>query len=632
MLVCFGVTPGQAEKRVALVVGNDRYANLPSDQQLRKAVNDARAVGDALGSIGFEVIRGENLGRQALVDKFDELTRRLSPGDTAFFFFAGHGVTIAGGNYILPADVPNVEAGQDMRLARGALGENDIVSDLQGRGVRVAVVVLDACRNNPFKQPGVRGVGGERGLGRIEPVRGVFTLYSAGIGQTALDRLGEADNDPNSVFTRVFLPALIRPGLGLGDLVVEVREEVARLAASVQHDQRPAYYDETIGGRVYLAGLPREDAKPPIVQPAADPAAQVWATMKDTTSVAVLEAFIKRYADSFYADVARARLDELKRVVTVVPPVAPSAPAGPCGAAPIIVSWPSRAPQPLSGAEGCALKPKDVFKECDKCPEMVVVPAGSFTMGSSKSELGRNDSEDPQHPVVIGKPFAVGKFDVTVDQFAAFVAESRYEPATRCSTYEDGKVEEREGRSWRNPGFAQNGSHPAVCLNWNDATAYVAWLAKKTGKSYRLLTEAEWEYAARAGTTGRYFFGEVDKDFCRYGNGADQTAKSKLPWATVPCSDGHAYTSPVGSFLPNGNGLYDMHGNALQWLEDCWHVNYLGAPSDGSAWTTGDCSHRVLRGGSWTHTTPKDLRDATRFIYATDFRIVVNGFRLGRTL
>jgi uncharacterized caspase-like protein len=151
MLVCLGMALGHAEKRIALVIGNDRYANLQADEQLRKAVNDARAVGDALAGLGFEVIRGDNLGRQAMVDKFDELTQRLSPGDTAFVFFSGHGVTIGGGNYILPADVPNVAVGQETRLARAALGETDIVSDLQNRGVRVAVVVLDACRNNPCK-------------------------------------------------------------------------------------------------------------------------------------------------------------------------------------------------------------------------------------------------------------------------------------------------------------------------------------------------------------------------------------------------------------------------------------------------------------------------------------------------
>jgi hypothetical protein len=156
----------------------------------------------------------------------------------------------------------------------------------------------------------------------------VFTLYSAGIGQTALDRLGDTDNNPNLVFARV----LTKPGLGLGDLAVEVREEVSRLAASVQHDQRPAYYDETIGGRVYLAGLPREEAKPPIAQPpAADPAAQSWAVTQNTTSVAVLEDFIRQFDTTPYGSMARARLEELKRVAAVAPPAVPSIPAVPCG-------------------------------------------------------------------------------------------------------------------------------------------------------------------------------------------------------------------------------------------------------------------------------------------------------------
>jgi hypothetical protein len=330
-LSCLGAMPSYAEKRVALVVGNERYANLPADQQLMKAVNDARAVGDALEHLGFEVIRGENLGRQAMVDKFEELTGRLAPGDTAFFFFAGHGVAIGGGNHILPVDVPKVEAGQDMRLARASLGESDIVSDLQGRGVRVAVVVLDACRNNPFKKASVRGVGAERGLGRIEPVRGVFTLYSAGIGQMALDRLGDTDNNPNSVFTRVFVPALTRPGLGLGDLAVEVREEVARLATSVKHDQRPAYYDETIGGRVFLAGLPREEAKaephrqavpapPPIPLPP-EPCAGVEVHWRSSEAIASRDAYldhIARFPNCNFANLARARIAALTQ-----PPAAP---------------------------------------------------------------------------------------------------------------------------------------------------------------------------------------------------------------------------------------------------------------------------------------------------------------------
>jgi hypothetical protein len=335
----FGLGPGHAEKRLALVVGNDRYQNLPAEEQLKKAVNDANAVGDALARIGFEVVRGENVSRQALVDSFDELTRRLEPGDTAFVFFAGHGVTLGGGNYILPSDVPNVEQGQETRLARASLGETDIVSDLQGRGARVAIVVLDSCRNNPFRRPGVRGVGGERGLGRIEPVRGVFTLYSAGIGQTALDRLGDADSNPNSVFTRVLVPALGRPGIHLGDLAVEVREEVARLAGTVGHDQRPAYYDETIGGRVYLAGASGADhaaagsgasaeARPVVPQTSApampQPCAAAerhWQSAEAIGTRAALEDHIARFPDCAFAGLARAKLATLSE-----PPVVAETP------------------------------------------------------------------------------------------------------------------------------------------------------------------------------------------------------------------------------------------------------------------------------------------------------------------
>jgi formylglycine-generating enzyme required for sulfatase activity len=292
----------------------------------------------------------------------------------------------------------------------------------------------------------------------------------------------------------------------------------------------------------------------------------------------------------------------------------------------------SEEPTSLSSESERTLKPGDTFTECDRCPEMVVVPAGSFTMGSPASEAGRQVFEEPQHTVTISKPFAVGKFHVTVDQFAAFLAETpSHDAGSDCWASGEG----RKGNSWRKPGFAQTGSHPAVCLNWNDAKAYVDWLSKKTGKDYRLLTEAEWEYAARAGTTTRYSFGNEEKDLCRYGNGADQTAKGKIAgaenWTVAPCTDGYAYTSPVGSFLPNAFGLYDMHGNAWQWLKDCWHDRYTGAPSDGSAWLSGDCARRFIRGGSWRN-EPRFLRAATRSAQTLNHRTSTLGLRLGRTL
>jgi formylglycine-generating enzyme required for sulfatase activity len=317
---------------------------------------------------------------------------------------------------------------------------------------------------------------------------------------------------------------------------------------------------------------------------------------------------------------------------TPSPSPTPPARSGACdGSGVALALLASRTPAVLSVAEECALKPKDVFRECADCPPMVVVPAGSFTMGSPGT--------GPQHDVRIAKPFAVGKIQVTVDEFSTFVSATNYDAGSACTIWNGKSWESTSGRSWRDPGFAQTGSHPATCLNWNDAQAYARWLAGRTSKNYRLPSEAEWEYAARGrtepGAYPRYFFGDSEADFCEYGNGADETALKQIPgakdWSSLPCVDGYAYTSPVGSFKPNAFGLYDMAGNVSQWLEDCDHENYDEAPSDGSAWITGSCRFRVLRGGSW-NSGPAGLRPAARYAIPPSIRRSDTGFRLARTL
>jgi formylglycine-generating enzyme required for sulfatase activity len=611
VFVC-AITPTHAEKRVALVIGNDRYANLGANEQLQKAVNDAHAVGAALAQLQFDVMSAENAGRAALVDKLDAFTQRLAPGDTAFFFFSGHGVAIGGVNFILPSDIPNIGENQESRLAHAAFSEQDIVADLKARGVRVAVLVLDACRTNPFAKPGTRGVGGTRGLAPPAQVQGVFSLYSAAAGQMALDRLGDGDPNPNSVFSRVPVPRLTKPGLDLRDLAYEVREEVARIAATAGHDQRPASYDETIGGRIYLAGPPPAGGQ--VIRPVSPPggdAAQAWRDIQGTASLAVLDDFIRRFGDApIYGPRARERRDELKQT-----------PAQPQPQVAMADRPERRDGVPLTAVQERGLRPKDTFRECENCPEMVTVPAGSFTMGSPSSEKLHESDESPLHLVTISKPFAVGKLHVTVDQFAAFVREAGYEASTNCLI--SWLVSDRKEGSWRDPGFAQEGSHPVVCVSWDDANAYAKWLAKKTGKPYRLLSEAEWEYAARSrtspGTYPSFWFGDDGKDICRYGN-IDASI----------CDDGYKYTSPAGHYPPNAFGLYDMAGNAHQWTADCYHNTYTRAPIDGSAWATEICnSGRVVRGGSWGSPMAY-LRAAHRMGYPHGD--VLSGFRLARTL
>jgi formylglycine-generating enzyme required for sulfatase activity len=267
---------------------------------------------------------------------------------------------------------------------------------------------------------------------------------------------------------------------------------------------------------------------------------------------------------------------------------------------------------------------------------MVVVPAGSFTMGSPWGEKDQYKDEWPQHIVMIGTPFAVGKLHVTRDQFAAFIRERGYQINSKCS-------ESLGDRSWRNPGFAQDGSHPVVCVSWNDAGDYADWLANKTGKPYRLLSEAEWEYAARGRTSPgnypRFWFGDNEKDLCRYGNFWDNrnthTSWLRQTWAKIAtvfsstCNDEYERTSPAGHYEPNVFGLYDMAGNAWQWTADCYHDSHSGAPSDGSAWTAENCLDHVNRGGSW-YEDPRDLRAAVRGRAHSQYS--TSGFRLARTL
>ena len=238
---------------------------------------------------------------------------------------------------------------------------------------------------------------------------------------------------------------------------------------------------------------------------------------------------------------------------------------------------------------------------------MVVVPAGRFTMGSPDSEPERNDGED-QVSVSIAKPFAVGKFTITRGEFAAFVKETGYKM--------DGGCDYEWNKSWRVPGFAQDDRHPVVCVTWNDAKAYAEWLSSKTGKTYRLLSEAEREYVARAGTTTPFWWGN--------------TISTTQANFDRPRSGRRGGTVAVDSFKPNPWGLYNVHGNVWDWTEDCWNARNSGNPSNGTARTRGECSFHVVRGGSWW-LTPNYLRSANRGRGATGDRRIGLGFRVGRT-
>jgi formylglycine-generating enzyme required for sulfatase activity len=252
---------------------------------------------------------------------------------------------------------------------------------------------------------------------------------------------------------------------------------------------------------------------------------------------------------------------------------------------------------PLVRANDAALKPGATFRDCAAdCPEMIVLPAGDFVMGSPEGVGSKQ--ERPSHKVTIANPFTVSKFEVTFAEWDACVA------GGGCSHRPD-------DRNWG------RGRQPVINVSWQDAKQYTAWLAHMTGLPYRLLSEAEWEYAARAGTTSRFSFGDEETSLSDYG------------WSTY---NSELKAHPVGEKKPNAFGLYDIHGNASEWVEDAWHDSYVGAPSDGAAWVEGgDSSRRVVRGGSW-HTKSDLLTSTFRWGSFAESRSYLTGFRIARTL
>ncbi len=259
--------PAYAEKRVALVVGNNDYRNVP---KLQKAVNDARTMGDTLKQLGFTVMVAENQNRQAFSQTLLTFDRAVEAGDTAFFFYAGHGFEIAGQNFLLPTDVPAATEGQEELVRDASVLADRIIERLQNRKVRTAILVFDACRNNPFERAGTRAVAGGGGLAPMTQLpEGVFSIFSAGPRQTALDRLSNDDANPNSVFTRTFAKQLTEPGANLVQVAQRTRRLVSEMAETVRHKQIPVYFDQMVDD-VFLNGVskgPPEAAMKPAAEP-----------------------------------------------------------------------------------------------------------------------------------------------------------------------------------------------------------------------------------------------------------------------------------------------------------------------------------------------------------------------------
>ena len=294
---------------------------------------------------------------------------------------------------------------------------------------------------------------------------------------------------------------------------------------------------------------------------------------------------------------------------------------------------------------------------------MVIIPAGSYIIGASDAEHRRENMysdgdtaggpseggttirltlaqvaarEQPQTAITIDQPFALGRYEVTVRQYAAFIETTRHDSADTCRVYnDDGSLfVTTAGVTWRTPGFEQSDGSPAVCMSWHDAAAYAQWMADRTNQPYRLPTEAEWEYGARAGSASARHWGNDLDETCRFANVGDLDMAEKTGWRNrqFTCRDGFAFTAPVGRYHPNEFGLYDMLGNVWEFIEDCWHHTHADRPTDASVWRGSACAKtRMTKGGSWSH-YPWGIRSAVRNRAPVDASYNTTGLRLARDL
>jgi formylglycine-generating enzyme required for sulfatase activity len=551
-VLTFSASPQERPPRVALVIGNASYPD--ASTPLSTTIRDARTLAEEFRRSDFDVDLKENLGKEEMRVAIDAFMNKIRSGMSALFYFNGFGIQVGRQTYLIPV---NAQIWTEAEVRRDGVSIDATLAEMNRRGAKVKIVIIDAARRNPFER---RFRTSAAGLAAVDAPEGTLAMYSAAPGKVLNDGTGT-----NSLFVSELIKELRVPNLTAEEVFNRARIGVSRAS---NNEQVPWVASSLIDEFYFGATRPTQSSAPaPTPAPAPAPA--------------------PTQTDSPAPPPAPAPPTQATNPAPSPAPAPVPAPPPP----PTQASTPPAPPPPEPSGQASA-KPGDTFRDCADCGEVVVVPAGSFQMGSA------SEFENPVHNVKIEKPFAIGRHEVTFDEWDQCV--------------EEGGCKHRpDDRDWG------RGDRPVINVSWLDAKAFVAWLSQKTGKTYRLPSEAEWEYAARGGASTPYWWG---RDV-----GARQANCRECK------ADNPQQTLPVGSFKPNPFGLFDTAGNAAEWVEDCWNDNYRGAPVNGTAWQTGQCRLRVLRGGAYD-SQARYLRSQSRFRYDSDVRFSANGFRVLREL
>ncbi|HUP92179.1 MAG TPA: SUMF1/EgtB/PvdO family nonheme iron enzyme [Solimonas sp.] len=576
LLLC--AAPAAATDRHALVIGNEAYTRLPP---LQHAAADARMVAQRLAEIGFQLVGGE---AQVNVDgaRFAALLRKLNAdalrGDTVFVFYQGHAVAYAGSNYLVPVDDGAIGTLED--VPAHAVNMGSVLHPAGAREDGLTIAVFDACYELALPmRDGSPGAAG--GLLPVKTARDTLVTYAAAPGEHI------ADSADTSLLTQALLGYLGAPGMRIEDIFMGVGAEVTRLSEGRQVPWRRSSLTD-----MYFLTAPTPPPPPPTAAAGGSPVPErtaadlaYWNSIGSSADSAAFEAYLQKFPDGLFTALAQRRLEEALAQPMKVG--ASDAPAGrslvPARVTDVALRAPPRVKTggmvrsgPLASVQG--LRPGRLFRECEQCPEMVVVPAGALELASAA----------PGGPALaFRRPFAVGRYEVSFDEWDACLR--------------DGGC---EGHDPDDGGFGR-GKRPAINLTWQHARAYTAWLQRKTGKAYRLPSEAEWEYAARAGTLTPYWWGD------QLGSSRAVCQDCGTPW------DG-LQPAPVGSLPPSPFGLYDMLGNVWEWVLDCYSVSAADA--------RGGCRQHTVRGGGWSFTGGYARADSRyagqqRQLHAIGFRV-----------
>lgn len=616
LILCFLSSQLFAQGRIALVIGNSNYEN---EKSLKNPINDAVSIAHVLkNDLDFSYVKLlKNVKRRDFINELALFKDKAQTADTVVFYFSGHGQQNNKSNYLLPVDA-RIERSEHIKAE--SIDVDDIVNSFESTPSKVKLIILDACRDNPFSN---KTKSLNKGLSRPTNIEeGTLIAFATSDGEVALDGNG---NDKNSPYAQALITHLKNArNIPIQQILDNVSDQVK---IATNGNQKPKRYGD-MKVNVYLVPEKINNNSNFKIEANLNLEKEYWSSIKNSDDIADFLAYLKKFPTGNFKELAENAIIRLNK-------------KNPANA--IINNSPTDS-STINSINLSEVEPEDsknrykvgdTIKDCPYCPELVVIPKGKFIMGSNQDEPERESNEGPVQAITIDYEIAVGKFEITKKEFSFFVEQTNYKTDAEnkggCFIINPGYrfIEPYWQRdpsvNWRNPLLKQNENHPVTCISWNDAKAYLKWLNSiDPSKNFRLLSESEWEYMARGNTQSIFSTGNTL---------SENQANMNMDFPYNGSSRGSVSynTKEVGQYKPNNFGIYDVHGNVAELVEDSYEPSLVNKPSNGLPVNQESRRNAVIRGGGWYQISTYG-RSASRQNTTKDSAVRYLGFRICRTL